>query len=214
MEMRYEVLEAEPGRRLLLRMAFPGRPPVTQEIVVRTEAGQTVIELVNAGFGAEDWDGQFEGIDSGWKLALAQLRYYLEHQWGKRRHVWLAFRPARLDWSRLESLFRQPEGLSRWLTTHGASGSGIPGNEGEPVSLVLRDFTPLNGDLLADSGKEVLLSWSELEAALELKAFAAGPETGMVGLRLSSWAADPPDRTEVQAWMDTCAGRLASAIPE
>jgi uncharacterized protein YndB with AHSA1/START domain len=211
LEIRQDVVEAVPGERLVLRLAFPGRPPMTQEIVVRAAAGETVIELVNSGFGAEEWEGQFEGIDSGWKLALAQLRHYLENHWGRRRHVWLALRPAKPDWQRLASLLRDGPSLSRWLTAPASGGSGMAGGIGSPVSLALRNFTPLTGRVLADSGRELLLSWEELDGALELKAFATGPASAMVGLRLSTWAAASPSAVAIQQWLDGCADRLAAA---
>jgi len=49
-----EVVELEPNRRIVFRMSFPGRPPVTQEIVIRTEAGETVIERDRLGHDASD----------------------------------------------------------------------------------------------------------------------------------------------------------------
>lgn len=211
LEIVHEVVESEPGERLVLSMAFPGRPPVTQEIVVRTEAGETVIEVVNSGFGEEEWEGQFEGIDSGWRLALAQLGHYLEHHWGRRRHVWLALRPVELRRGRIASLFRDATGLSGWLTQPGSTDS-ISGDTGASVSLALRDFGPLTGRLLADSGTEILLSWEEMDGAVELKAFGTGPAAGMVGVRLSSWAEPAPDGEAVQSWLDAAVSRLAAAV--
>jgi uncharacterized protein YndB with AHSA1/START domain len=212
-EIPHEVVESEPGERLVLRIRFPGRPPVTQEITVRSEGGETVIELVNAGFGEEEWDGQFDGIDSGWRLALAQLRHYLEHYWGRRRHVWLALRPARIEWDRVALLFRDPDGLSQWLTDPAAA-AAVAGGAGSAVSMVIRDGSRLTGRVLADSRRELLLSWKERDATLELKAFSAGPSAAMVGLRMSSWAEVAPDRTVTQAWLDVAADRLATSLAD
>jgi uncharacterized protein YndB with AHSA1/START domain len=118
-EVRNEVVESDRGRRLVLRMAFPGRPPMTQEIIIRSVAGETVIEMTNSGFGDEEWEGQWHGIDSGWKLSLAQLRHYLENYFGRVRTSWFVMQPARFDWQQLRRHFHEPALLANWLTeTH------------------------------------------------------------------------------------------------
>jgi len=206
-----EVIEAKSPERLVLRMSFPGRPPVTQEIVVRTDSGETVIELTNSGFGEEEWDGQWAGIDSGWRMAFAQLAHYLEQWFGRRRTTYLAMRPAPFTWDRLCDLQRRGDLLEQWLVQSGTMGAASPLDErGRSVSLALRDMTHLSGHVLEVTDRELIVSWQEMEGTLELKGFAMGPQTRMVGLRMSSWSAAPPAHALVTGWMNGALERLGA----
>lgn len=190
-EMPHRVLEVEPGRRLLLEATAPGGIFFRQEIRVRREGGETVLELIHSGFaGDASWDDEYEGIDSGWKTALAILRHYLEEHFGEPRTPFLSLRPATFEWGELERWFRSERGLGRWLARSG--GLGEPGDE---VALDLHDGAALTGEVLAWTGREAALTWREISGVLELKAFAAGPRRRMVGLRAGSW--DP--RVDVAA---------------
>jgi uncharacterized protein YndB with AHSA1/START domain len=208
-----EVIESEPGRRLLFRMSFPGRPPVTQEIVIRKDGGETVIEMTNSGFGSEDWEGQWEGIDSGWKMSLAQLRHYLEHHYGRRRATYFAMRPASFARERLARAYAEVSQLSRWFAEPGsANGAAALASAGVHVALHVRGAGPLTGKVLATTGIETLLSWQEQQGALELKAFEMGPGNRVVGLRMSSWSEHPPSQEATVAWMREALDRLAPLV--
>ena len=72
----YEVLVAQPPEKFTVRWnPPPGMNPGVLEVTISKEAGDTVIRLVNSGFreGAQ-WDDEFEGIDSGWRMSLAKLK--------------------------------------------------------------------------------------------------------------------------------------------
>lgn len=213
MEMPHRVLAAEPGRRLLLEADGPAGLPFRQEILVEREGGATVLELVHYGF--EDgagWDGDLEGIDSGWQLALALLRHYLEEHFGRDRQAVFHMRPTTHDFDSIQPLFREAEGLARWLTRSARSGSLVGKTVGDPVSLELGDGDgggdapdTLTGHLLADSGRELALSWEEIDAVLELKIFPAGPEGLAAALRCSAWGMD-------EAAAERLGGRLAASL--
>lgn len=51
------------------------------EFVIEAQAGGTsLVRLVNSGFGTSaDWDAEYDGMDSGWRLFLANLVLYLRH---------------------------------------------------------------------------------------------------------------------------------------
>ena len=71
----YEVLIARPGEKFAIRWnPPPGMNPGILEVTISKEGGETVVRLVNSGFreGAE-WNDEFEGIDSGWRMSLALL---------------------------------------------------------------------------------------------------------------------------------------------
>jgi uncharacterized protein YndB with AHSA1/START domain len=210
-----EVVEVEPDHRIVFLMSFPGRPPVTQEIVIRTEAGETVIEMTNSGFGGEDWEGQWEGIDSGWRMSLAQLRHYLENYFGKRRTTCMALRPAALQWQRLLSAHRDPSVLTQWLALPTPTNGTKPHmKEGEDIAIHVRGAGPLSGQVLGTTARETIVAWRELRGTLELKAFEMGPGTRMVGLRMSTWSEHPPANNVTSEWMQAALTRLIPLVSD
>jgi len=111
-----EVYEAERGRYISFGGQRPGGPPAFQEVIVTARGGSTVIKVVNSGFhdGAE-WDDEYEGVDSGWEMALAQLKEWLEnHKSETRTHI-LTMRPASFEYDDLQPLYTTAEGLRSWL---------------------------------------------------------------------------------------------------
>lgn len=220
MEVEHRVVEVVPGERLVLEAVGPSGVPFRQQIHVRRDGGTTLVDLVHSGFGDDaPWGDEFEGIDSGWTMALAVLRHYLEHHYGRPRHQAFAMRPvstgapapapsdASAGAPSFDALFRSAEGLGRWLTRAGAVGE-----VGEAVALELREGGPLHGQVLAWTGREVALSWAEQEGTLELKSFPFGRMGLMIALRASSWSASPPDRAAMERWMQAALDRLAPAL--
>ncbi len=204
----HEVIEATPGERLVLEGVGPGGIPFVQEIRVRADGGHTVLELVHSGFGNDaDFDDEYEGIDSGWQLALAQLAHYLERYYGNARTNYFALAPARFTWDQLAPRFRDAVGLAEWLTATGAIGDA-----GDPVALQLAHGAPLTGRVLARSSREVSVSWAEIDGALELKAFPMGPDRRVVALRASSWSDAPRPVADMEVWMSAACARLASVL--
>jgi uncharacterized protein YndB with AHSA1/START domain len=206
-EHRYEVLEADEPHRLRLRAELGGRPFV-QEVFVESAGGETVLRLVHSGFseeGSGSSEEELEGIDSGWKLALAILVRYLENHFGRERETHFVMQPARFSYAELDELFRSEAGLARWLTR-----SGSIGDDGEPYELRLRDGSRAAGEVLAWTGREAALSWEEIAGTLELKAFGASADSRMLALRLMSWSGDPLpfDESLLRASLE----RLASAV--
>lgn len=212
MEMPHRVLEAEPGRRLLLEAEGPTGRAFRQEILVEREGGATVLQLVHYGFGvgAEE-EGDREGIDSGWQLAFALLRHYLEEHFGRDRRVFFHMRPTAHDFESIQPLFRDAEGMSRWLTRSPRSGSLTGKTVGDRVSLELGDGDApdlLTGRLLADSGRELALSWEEIDGVLELKIFPVGPDGLAAALRCSAWGMDEASAGRLDGRLEAALGRL------
>ena len=84
----------EPNRRLrLISMPFEmgaakydGTTPMVNEYTIERRDGKTVLRLVNSGIpNAPEWDGFYDGTESGWRSFLRTLRHYLEHHAGKPR---------------------------------------------------------------------------------------------------------------------------------
>ena len=84
----------EPNRKLrLTSMPFEmgaakhdGTTPMVNEYTIERRDGKTVLRLVNSGIpDTPEWDGFYNGIDSGWRSFLRTLRHYLEHHGGRPR---------------------------------------------------------------------------------------------------------------------------------
>ena len=207
-EIPYPVLEARAPERLVFGGEVPGYPPFRLEITIAREGGETVVRLFNSGFreGAQ-WDDEFQGVDSGWRLSLALLRHYLEHHYGTPKRTALALHPATFDYAEILPWFTEEERLSRWLTRSGSI--GLPGS---PVSLVLRDGEQVRGTVLATTGHEVALSWNDASIALELKAFNMGPGNRVVAVRATGWGVDELRMTEIEPELESAVGRLAGEL--
>ena len=184
-----EVYDAVPGEYLAFGGELPGRPPALQEVLIEREGGSTRLRLVNSGFleGAE-WDEELEGTDSGWELALATLKRYLERYPGRDRWQRLVMRPAGdVPYSAVIPLYTTGAGLESWLSSSARLGSE-PLAAGDAVRLELGGGLALDGEVIARTSREVLLSWPELEGVLGLKTFRFG-DGRAVALSASAWPA-------------------------
>ena len=60
--------------------------PMIDEYTIERRDGKTVLRLVCSGIpDAPEWDGFYDGIDSGWRSFFRTLRHYLEHHSGQPR---------------------------------------------------------------------------------------------------------------------------------
>lgn len=206
------ILEAQPNSEFVTGADIPGRLPALMEVSIRPvngESGTTRVRLVNSGFadGAQ-WDEEYQGVDSGWTMALATLKHALEvHPDRDRTHV-MAMRPATFDPARLRALYTTAAGLDAWLGSD-ARITGDAVHVGAELTLRTPGCGPLSGRVLADSGREVLLEWREQSAVLGLKTFAAGPAR-MICLDFSTWSASPPLVTK--GALEGLLSRLADAL--
>jgi uncharacterized protein YndB with AHSA1/START domain len=84
----------EPNRRLRLtsmpfemgEAKYDGTTPMVNEYTIERRDGKTVLRLVNSGIpDTPEWNGFYDGTESGWRSFLRTLRHYLEHHGGKPR---------------------------------------------------------------------------------------------------------------------------------
>lgn len=208
--MPYEVLEAIPEERFSLYWSGAGAayPPGIIEVNIEREAGITVVRLVNSGF-QEDakWDEEYQGVVSGWQMALAILKHYLENYFAQPKTLIFVMRPAQFSYEQLMPFYTTVAGLAQWLTT-----SGTIGESSQRCELALRDGGKLHGRVLAISRREVALSWDEIHGTIELKAFSMGPGKRMVGIRGLGWSMDPARAKEIEDRMESALERLVAAL--
>ena len=180
-ETSYTVLNATPPNRLLLEGEGPA--PTKLEVTIGAGREGTRVRLIHSGFPlTPEFDDHYTAVSSGWRMAMAILRYYLEFQFGHPRRDFFVCRPVRYSPVRLAALYREPSGLQEWLTDAGSLGT--PGGR---VHLVLKGGRILRGDMLADTGTEVAMGWDEINGVLELKSFPWDRETGMRAICIRGW---------------------------
>jgi uncharacterized protein YndB with AHSA1/START domain len=94
-EMSSGTIEAwEPNRKLRKKLAplemgaLKSDPaaPMIDEYTIERRDGKTVLRLVCSGISdAPEWDGFYNGTDTGWRSFFRTLRHYLEHHRGQPR---------------------------------------------------------------------------------------------------------------------------------
>src|SRR5262245_45539511 len=187
------VIEAEPGRSFVIGSADAPGPhgvPYLMEITIAADSGRTVVNLVNSGFSEDSrFDDEFEGVASGWKCALATMKEWLERYPDRRRAHRLSLQPARYTFDTLRPWFHTTDGRRQWFG---------------PV-------LPVDGPVLEDTGREVMLAWREREAVVGVKAFSMGPQQ-MLALDLSTWTERPLDLDGVAGELSESLVRLATAL--
>jgi uncharacterized protein YndB with AHSA1/START domain len=209
-QIPYEVLIAQPAEKFAIRWnPPPGMSAGVLEVTISKEGGETVIRLVNSGFreGAE-WDEEFEGTDSGWRMALALLKHYLENYFGISRASFLVMRPAEFSFEQVVELQRSAAGLRKWLTK-----SGEYGEVGESFALELQEGGKASGRVLAKTKRETTLGWDEIRGVLELKAFSMGPQK-MLCVRGCGWGLSAEKAEELEGQMERAVERLSSILTE
>jgi uncharacterized protein YndB with AHSA1/START domain len=204
----YEVLIAQPAEKFAIRWnATQGMNPGILEVTISKEGGETVIRLVNSGFreGAE-WNEEFEGTDSGWRMALTLLKHYLENYFGISRASFFVIHPAGFSFEQVVPLHRTAAGLKKWLTK-----SGGYGEVGASYSLELQEGGKASGRVLAKTNRETTLSWEEIHGVLELKAFSMGPKKFLC-VRGCGWGLSAEKAKELEGQMERAVDRLAGAL--
>lgn len=187
------IVEADPGATFVIGSGDAPGPqghPYLMEITISKEHGDTVVRLVNSGFSEDaSFDDEYEGVVSGWKMALATMKHWLERYPNSRRTHRIVMVPATFSFEQLRPLFHTIEGRKRWL---------------EPLVAA-------NADVLADTGREVLLAWDEQQGVVGLKAFRLGPQQ-MLALDVSTWSEPPRQLDEVDAALRGALQRLLQEI--
>jgi uncharacterized protein YndB with AHSA1/START domain len=187
------IVEAKPGESFVAGSGETPGPqghPYLMEITISKEEGDTVVRLVNSGF-SEDarFDDEYDGVVSGWQMALATMKHWLERFPNSRRRHRIVMEPASFTYEKLRPLYSTVEGRRRWL---------------EPAIAA-------DCDVVADSGREVLLAWDANDAVVGLKAFRMGPQQ-MIALDFSTWAESPGDLDAIDHSLRAALQRLKAVL--
>jgi hypothetical protein len=137
------------------------------------DEGTCIVRLVNTGFGSGgEWDAQYEGMASGWRLFLFNLGQHLEHFGGDTAAAMLvsASWETSLD--------------AAWMTLTGALGIPVAPGIGDRIEVEAAGTPPLAG---------IVVDAQPYRIALLLVEPAAG--TGFIAVEGRG------DQVEVSIWM-------------
>lgn len=203
-----QALDATMPEHLVLGVQDGGGGEV--EVHLEDVGKGTRVRLARRGLPVEPQrQDEVEGVRSGWILALAVLRTYVEDHFGEAPQLFQSFRHAAFTFERLSPFFRQAAGLSRWLVRQGSI--GVPGGRSD---LQLWDGRRLSGEVLADSGREVSTTWDEIRGVLELRAFTAAGGVRMLGVRGFAWNMDAAAARELDELLAPAMDRLVAAVAD
>ena len=183
-------VSTEPHRRLAIGGPSPVHEGVTvfQEILLEARGGETTMRLVQSGFldGAE-WDDEVTDVESGWKMAFALMKRWLEQYPGARRSRRLILRPVAATAAQIRAQFEESALVQWW---------GGPGRTGE---------------ILVDTGTEVTRAWGQHSAAMgsrtSRRVLAAWwPLTSMRG------GLEPPAFEALVPTLEAAVDRLATSL--
>lgn len=136
-----------PGQHL--RTVDPPPSRVAVDYYIESRGGETVLRIVQSGFGADTWDDELDTLTSGWRSFLANLRHYLERHRGEPRTM-AHFRHPVVPLERREVYPRMLEifGLSADVRPgERFSGSAASGDRFEGVALVAAPPVNFSGTL-------------------------------------------------------------------
>ena len=177
------IIEAEPGRTFVTGggpQPGSGGLPYLMEITIAKDGDATVMNLVNSGFSeSPEKHGTFRDTESGWKCALLTMKVWLERypELKRRRTIVMRAKPHSPD--RRHELYATANGRRQWLAPD----------------------IPADGEVLIDTGTEVMLDWPSEHSLLGLKSFDMGPQQ-MVALDLSVWSTFAPAADAASATAD------------
>ena len=118
-----------------------GERALAYEWLVEARDGSTcLVRLVNSGFGpGEDWDAEYDGLSSGWRIFLQNLRLHLTHFPGQPARAiipaWMVAGPHEKAFARVCAELGIPADLAagqRFAT----SGPGVPAVTGTVQSVL------------------------------------------------------------------------------
>jgi uncharacterized protein YndB with AHSA1/START domain len=179
-DMSFRVLHVSGKSRMVLQGEGSTRGRL--EINVGLAHDGTRVTLTHENLPEDQWDADYQALTSGWRVALAVLRYYVEFHFAEPRRGFFVLRSGRFPLGRLQTLFRDPAGLQEWLTDGGSMGT--PGGR---VHLALKNGETLRGDMLADAGTDLALAWDEIGGVLQLRTLAVPHERDARSVCAMGW---------------------------
>ncbi len=205
-----------PDSRMKVRKVIAGEKVVfgpangdawAKEFTVSRDGGGTVVRVAHSGFGpAGELDDFFDAVGSGWQLTLANLKHYLENYFGMPRQSFQLQIPGEFEYAQAVPLYHG-WGILKWLADSGSIGA-----VGEHYTFEFKEGGTASGIVLARTGRETMLSWSEIGGVLAFKTFAAEPPKRVLCLQGWGWGLDQSDAQRLHDFLIPSIDRLAILV--
>jgi len=198
----------EPNRRLRVALApfemgaakHDAASPIIDEYTIERRDGKTVLRLVSSGIpNASEWDGFYDGTNSGWKSFFRTLRHYLEHHEGKPR-------------TQIKIVGKVPgPSEDAWARLTGPAGFGFEPIAGEAFATRTNGGESLHGRVvLAKAPAALELTISELGDAFFAHSMACAGGGNFVYSVLSLYGKSPAEveaiRAKWEPWLTAALG--------
>jgi uncharacterized protein YndB with AHSA1/START domain len=131
----------EPNRHL--RTVDPPPSKAAVDYYIEAKGGETVLRIVQSGFGADAWEDELETLDGGWRAFLATLKNYLERHRGQPRTM-AYFRHPVVEMERRDAFSRMLTALDVPLV---GAGERFRGELFEGVADVVKPPVNFSGPL-------------------------------------------------------------------
>lgn len=199
---RIDVWEPNQTLRVMLGPVSPKQDAsikIVDEYTIERRDGKTVLRLVSSGIpDSPDWDGFYNGTDSGWPSFFRTLRHYLERHRGKPRTT-------------ITIVGKLPGSLEEaWSRLTGSSGFGFDPIAGHAFSTHTVPGDPLTGRVVFAKAPNMLeLSIHERDAFLAHAMASAGGSPFAYSV-LSVYGKSPSEVDAIRAtwepWLKTVLG--------
>lgn len=174
--------------------------PITEEYTIERRDGKTVLRLVQSNIpNTKEWDGFYDGTDSGWESFFRTLRHYLEHHPGKARTV-------------IKVVGKLPgTSAEAWARLVAPSGLGFDPVAGRAFSARTGAGESISGEVVAvKSPNHLELTIREFGDALLAHSMSGGGANHFVYSMLSVYGKSAPEveaiRAKWQAWLTSVLG--------
>ncbi len=206
LDLRYDVLEAIPDRRLVLSRPQKTGPLRVLEIEIDQADGKTRMRMVESGFAeGEAAEDTYQAALSGWRISLAILRLYLERFFGMKKMSKMVMKPTKAEYAKILEYFTKPEKLATWI------GEMTQIAEARPYRLRLEAGGELTGRFLALTHRELLLGADQIDGTVGFRAFPKG-DGRAIGVRFLSWRLTPEQMADLSGVMLSALNRLGEEV--
>ena len=187
----------EPNRRLRVTLQpfemgpakYDGQTPIVEEYTIERRGGKTVLRLVESGVpNTPEWDGFYDGTNSGWEQFFRTMRHYLEHHAGKPRTT-------------IKVIGKLPGSVDEaWARLTGPAGLGFEPVAGKAFSTRSGAGDAFSGEVVFSQPPKTLeLTLRELDNAFLAHAMTSAGGAQFVYSVLSVFGKTPAEAEDIRA---------------
>jgi uncharacterized protein YndB with AHSA1/START domain len=187
----------EPNQRLRVTLKpfemgkakYDASMAIVEEYTIERRGDKTVLRLVESGVpNTPEWDGFYDGTNSGWPQFFRTMRHYLEHHAGKPRTT-------------ITVVGKLPESLDEaWARLTGPAGLGFEPAAGKAFSTRTGAGETLSGEVVFASWPNTLeLTLRELDDAFLAHSMSSGGGAQFVYSVLSVFGKTPAEAEAIRA---------------